>query len=77
MLKDKRTEILLEHIAYGIIVGGQSAVDSWNQLKTGTYHKDIYDDRILKGTGRKRKKTAQNKAHVDLSEISKILQKYA
>ena len=76
MSNDKRASGILEQIAYGIIVNGISAADSWTQVKAGTYHKDVYDDRILKGTGRKRKKTAQNKAHVDLSEISKILQKY-
>ncbi len=76
MSNDKRTQDILENIAYGILTQNQSAVDSWTQLKAGTNHKDIYDARILAGNGRKRNKKTQNKAHVNLSEISKILQKY-
>ena len=49
---------------------------SWAQMKAGTNHKDEYDARILAGNGRKRNKKTQNKAHVNLSEISKILQNY-
>jgi hypothetical protein len=76
MANNKKAVEYLENIAYGLLMKNQSAADSWTQMKAGTNHKDEYDARILAGNGRKRNKKAQNKAHVNLSEISKILQKY-
>ena len=76
MANYKVTADILENIAYGILTQNQSASKSWTQFKAGTNHKDIYDARILAGNGRKRNKKTQNKAHVNLSEISKILKKY-
>ena len=76
MQTTQKAKDVLDIVAYGMLANKQSAKDSWTQMKAGTNHKDIYDARILAGNGRKRKKNTQNKAHVNLSEISKILQKY-
>jgi len=77
MASNKEATELLEGIAYGVIMKNITPLESWEQMKTGVNHKDEYDARILAGNGRKRKKKTQNKAHVNLSEISKILKKYA
>ena len=77
MQTTQKAKDVLDIVAYGMLTNGQSAKDSWKQMRTGVNHKDIYEDRILKGTSRKRNKNTQNKAHVNLSEISKILQKYS
>ena len=76
MQTTQKAKDVLDIVAYGVLTNRQSAKDSWKQMTVGVNHKDIYDDRILKGTSRKRNKNTQNKAHVNLSEISKILQKY-
>ena len=76
MQTTQKAKDVLDIVAYGMLANKQSAKDSWTQMKAGTNHKDIYYARMLAGNGRKRKKNTQNKAHVNLSEISKILQKY-
>ena len=76
MASNKKAVETLEIIAYGVIMKNISPLESWTQMKAGTNHKVEYDARILAGNGRKRNKKTQNKAHVNLSEISKILQKY-
>ena len=76
MASNKKAVETLEIIAYGVIMKNITPLESWTQMKAGTNHKDEYDARILAGNGRKRNKKSQNKAHVNLSEISKILQKY-
>jgi len=88
MASNKEASETLEIIAYGVIMKNITPLASWAQMKAGTNHKAEYDARILAGNGRrtsasealaagrKRNKKTQNKAHVNLSEISKILQKY-
>ena len=76
MTSSKEASKTLETIAYGVLMKNITPLESWTQMKAGTNHKDEYDARILAGNGRKRNKKTQNKAHVNLSEISKILQKY-
>ena len=77
MASSKEATEILEIIAYGVLMKNIPPLESWTQMKAGTNHKDEYDARILAGNGRKRNKKTQNKAHVNLSEISKILKKYA
>ena len=88
MQTTQKAKDVLDIVAYGMLANRQSAKDSWKQMTVGVNHKDIYEARILAGNGRKRKKSTlvlrqpqgertQNKAHVNLSEISKILQKYS
>ena len=76
MQTNQKAKDFLDIVAYGMLANKQSAKESWTQMKAGTNHKDIYDARISAGNGRKRNKKTQNKAHVNLSEISKILKKY-
>jgi hypothetical protein len=76
MASNKEAAELLEGIAYGVIMKNITPLESYEQMKTGVNHKAEYEARILAGNGRKRNKKTQNKAHVNLSEISKILQKY-
>ena len=76
MASNKKAVETLEIIAYGVLMKNITPLESWTQMKAGTNHKVEYDARILAGNGRKRNKKTQNKAHVNLSEISKILQKY-
>jgi hypothetical protein len=76
MASSKEATEILEIIAYGVLMKNIPPLESWTQMKAGTKHKDEYDARILAGNGRKRNKKTQNKAHVNLSEISKILKKY-
>ena len=76
MQTTQKAKDVLDIVAYGVLMNRQSAKDSWKQMTVGVNHKDMYEARILAGNGRKRKKNTQNKAHVNLSEISKILQKY-
>ena len=78
MAKNKQASDVLETIAYGVIMKNIKPLESWTQMKAGTNHKDEYNASQqvpLQANGRKRKNT-QNKAKVNLSEISKILKKY-
>ena len=78
MTNNKQASDILETIAYGVLMKKIKPLESWTQMKAGTNHKDEYNasqQAPLQANGRKRKNT-QNKAKVNLSEISKILKKY-
>ena len=86
MMSDVGLEKILTNIAYGNIMNNGTTAECWTQIRNKGV--DYVADYVAQaaapqappqptgGNGRKRKNNAQNKAHVDLSEISKILQKY-
>ena len=82
MMADVGLQKILTNIAFGNIMNNGTTAECWKQIRdkgldyVAEYNAQQAVAPVLKANGRKRNKNTQNKAHVNLSEISKILQKY-